>query len=129
MKIHHAFPLTLALMIASAASVASPRDQYYSTDIFTAIDEARERTHHYDYSRATRYNRTTSQSIQFPRLLNKEMAGTAIKTPDEEVVLDPEVENTNSLDSSSTITKASPQSAPSLSISTPPAANVKVTVR
>lgn len=57
-------------------------DEYYSDDIFTAIAEAKERTHHYDYSNALRYNRSTSQSIQIPRLLGKEMGQTSIETPE-----------------------------------------------
>ena len=59
----------------SLTTLAAPsqHDQYYSDDIFTAIEEAKQRTHHYNYSRAKRYNRTTSQSIQIPRLLNTEM--------------------------------------------------------
>jgi len=129
MKTHHTFPLTLALVMASTASIATPRDQYYSTDIFTAIEEARERTHHYDYSRATRYNRSTSQSIQFPRLLNKEMAQTVIETPDEQVTGgDPDIDDGSNLDSASTITKA-PQSAQSVSIGNTSPATVRVTIR
>ncbi|MCD8523564.1 MAG: hypothetical protein LRY66_12240 [Saccharospirillaceae bacterium] len=64
------------------AVAANPHDEYYSNDIFTAIEEARQRTHHYDYSHAQRYNRSTSQSIPFSRLLNKEMAQTIVETPD-----------------------------------------------
>lgn len=57
-------------------------DEYYSEDIFTAIAEAKIRTHHYDYSSSLRYNRSTSQSIQIPRLLVKEMEQTSIETPE-----------------------------------------------
>ncbi len=73
-------PLLLALPISSLA--ASAQDDYYSRDIFRAIDEARKNTHHYDYSSALRYNRSTSQSIQIPRLLNQEMAKTIVETPE-----------------------------------------------
>ena len=73
--------LTVFVLVPAVAS-ASPQDQYYSGDLFTAIEEARQRTHHYDYSQATRYNRSTSQSIPIPRLLNQEMAQTIIKAPD-----------------------------------------------
>ncbi|WP_419811619.1 hypothetical protein [Bacterioplanoides sp.] len=75
----HGYQLTTALLISmlllpAGVALASPQhDQYYSDDIFTAIEEARQRTHHYNYSRAKRYNRSTSQSIQIPRLLNTEM--------------------------------------------------------
>lgn len=77
-------------------------DEYYSKDIFRAIEEARYRTHHYDYSGALRYNRTTSQSIQLPRLLNQEMAQTIIETPDmvDNVVADTSSSSLN-LDTSS----------------------------
>lgn len=67
------------------ANNSSLEDQYYSSDIFNAINEAKIRTHHYDYSQSLRYDRTTSQSIQIPRLLNQEMAKTIIETPDEAV--------------------------------------------
>lgn len=65
-----------------APSLVLRADEYYSNDIFTAIAEAKERTHHYDYSNALRYNRSTSQSIQIPRLLGKEMGQTSIETPE-----------------------------------------------
>lgn len=63
----------------SAAAVSPQHDEYYSDDIFTAIEEAKHRTHHYNYSRSKRYNRSTSQSIQIPRLLNTEMDEQVIK--------------------------------------------------
>lgn len=72
--------LLLALPVTSLA--ASAQDDYYSRDIFQAIHEARKHTHHYDYSNALRYNRSTSQSIRIPRLLNQEMAQTIVETPD-----------------------------------------------
>ncbi len=80
------------------AVAANPHDEYYSNDIFTAIEEARQRTHHYDYSHAQRYNRSTSQSIPFSRLLNKEMAQTIVETPDS-IDVDPQAQNTENLDS------------------------------
>lgn len=70
-KVLSIFALILSSLTASA--VSPKHDEYYSDDIFTAIEEAKHRTHHYNYSRSKRYNRTTSQSIQLPRLLNKEM--------------------------------------------------------
>ncbi|MEN9465452.1 MAG: hypothetical protein RL217_1633 [Pseudomonadota bacterium] len=70
----------LAALSAQAGKVLD--DEYYSNDIFRAIEEAKERTHHYDYSSALRYNRSTSQSIQIPRLLNKDMAKSSIETPE-----------------------------------------------
>ncbi len=77
---------TLLLLIGSPylwANNSVHDDEYYSSDIYNAIKEAKIRTHHYDYSNSLRYNRTTSQSIQIPRLLNQEMAITIIETPTE----------------------------------------------
>jgi hypothetical protein len=72
----------LAFAFASMATSLSwgvnPHDEYYAEDIFTAIEEAKKRPHHYDYSRAKRYNRTTTQSLDIPRLLNKEMGSASI---------------------------------------------------
>lgn len=78
--------VTLSLASSLAQAGKALDDEYYSSDIFRAIEEAKERTHHYDYSSALRYNRSTSQSIQIPRLMNKDMAKTSIETPD----LDPQ---------------------------------------
>lgn len=78
---------TLLLLLISPtylwANNAQLVDEYYSSDIYNAIKEAKVRTHHYDYSNSLRYERTTSQSIQIPRLMNQEMAKTIIETPDE----------------------------------------------
>ena len=74
--------LTLLLALPVNVLAASAQDDYYSRDIFQAIHEARKHTHHYDYSNALRYNRSTSQSIRIPRLLNQEMAQTIVETPD-----------------------------------------------
>lgn len=57
------------------------QDDYYASDLHTAISEAKVRTHHYDYSKEHRYNRTTSQSIQFSRMLNDELDSQMIETP------------------------------------------------
>jgi len=76
----------LALILASLTPVLSwavnPHDEYYTDDIFTAINEAKKRPHHYDYSNAKRYNRSTTQSLDIPRLLNKEMGVTSIESKD-----------------------------------------------
>lgn len=80
------FQLAILLLLVSSPSLwannAVLEDEYYSSDIYNAIKEAKVRTHHYDYSNSLRYNRTTSQSIQIPRLLNQEMAITIIETPE-----------------------------------------------
>ena len=68
-----ALSLTIGILSSAAHAVSPQHDEYYSDDIFTAIEEAKQRTHHYNYSRHKRYNRTTSQSIEIPRLLNSEM--------------------------------------------------------
>lgn len=77
----------LTFLIAASASslnwAVNPHDEYYTDDIFIAIDEAKKRPHHYDYSGAKRYNRTTTQSLDIPRLLNKEMEITSINSRDE----------------------------------------------
>lgn len=78
----NAVALALWMISLSALAGQALQDEYYSNDIFTAIEEAKIRTHHYDYSSALRYNRSTSQSIQIPRLLNKDMEKTSIETPD-----------------------------------------------
>ena len=62
------------------AVAINPSDDYYSDDIFEAINEAKKRPHHYDYSRQKRYNRTTTQSIEIPRLMNAEMKETSIQS-------------------------------------------------
>lgn len=83
MKIYLGFILLVVAPSLWANNVL--QDEYYSDDMFRAIEEAKVRTHHYDYSRSLRYDRTTSQSIQIPRLLNQEMAKTIVETPDEVV--------------------------------------------
>ena len=65
--------IAIATLSSQTFAVSPQHDEYYSDDIFTAIEEAKHRTHHYNYSRHKRYNRTTSQSIDIPRLLNSEM--------------------------------------------------------
>jgi hypothetical protein len=80
----------IALIIMSLTPALSwsvnPHDEYYADDIFTAINEAKKRPHHYDYSTAKRYNRSTTQSLDIPRLLNKEMSITSIDSKDENLV-------------------------------------------
>ncbi|WP_430460106.1 hypothetical protein ACQUQU_12905 [Thalassolituus sp. LLYu03] len=126
--------IPLSLLLLACTAKATPDDQYYSADIFTAIEEARQRTHHYDYSSALRYNRSTSQSIQIPRLLNKEMAQTAVKTPDTALDTSPRDDNGESaqnLGADTTLTLG-PNTTPrdlQLGDGTPSPASVTVTVR
>lgn len=76
----------LLVLISYSSWAVNPHDEYYTDDIFTAIEEAKKRPHHYDYSNAKRYNRTTTQSLDIPRLLNKEMEVTSIQSNDENYV-------------------------------------------
>ncbi|MBL4796212.1 MAG: hypothetical protein JKY50_02230 [Oleispira sp.] len=71
-----------ALSIAASSWGINPHDEYYADDIFTAIKEAKKRPHHYDYSNAKRYNRSTTQSLDIPRLLNQEMGTANVKSND-----------------------------------------------
>lgn len=72
--------LTMMLSATAFSWATNPQDEYYADDIFTAIQEAKTRPHHYDYSRSKRYNRSTTQSLNIPRLLNQEMEKTSIDT-------------------------------------------------
>lgn len=71
---------TMVLAAPAISWAANPHDEYYAEDLFTAIKEAKKRPHHYDYSQAKRYNRSTTQSLDIPRLLNQEMEKTSIDT-------------------------------------------------
>lgn len=57
-------PLLTGTFLFSLLSFSmEPIDGYYSNDLLGAVDEAKERPHHYDYSNTYRYKRTTAQSI------------------------------------------------------------------
>lgn len=71
-----------ALTVSVTCWSMNPHDEYYADDIFTAIQEAKKRPHHYDYSSSKRYNRSTTQSLDIPRLLNQEMGSTSIESND-----------------------------------------------
>ena len=73
------FP-AVAEKAATDIQLKKSNDDYYSDNLDAAVEEARKRTHHYDYSSTLRYERTTSQSIQFPRLLNTELETTAVES-------------------------------------------------
>jgi hypothetical protein len=53
-------------------------DNYYSNDLLGAVDEAREKPHHYDYSNTYRYKRTTAQSINLNRIDLDELENTRL---------------------------------------------------
>lgn len=78
--------LIITLLLPALTWGVNPHDEYYADDIFTAINEAKKRPHHYDYSTAKRYNRSTTQSLDIPRLLNKEMSVTVIDSRDANLV-------------------------------------------
>jgi hypothetical protein len=72
------FALIIATLMPALSWGINPDDKYYDDDLFTAINEAKRKPHHYDYSTAKRYNRTTTQSLNIPKLLNREMSITSI---------------------------------------------------
>ncbi len=69
----------LLLMMSGALSLQA--DEYYSSDLYRAIEQARISTHHYDYSQPLRYNRSTALSIPLDPLLNQELSTTLIEAP------------------------------------------------
>lgn len=75
------FRLVFLLLAMLPATGQANQDNYYSDDLFEAIAEARKRSHHYDYSQPQRYNRSTSQSINIPRMLNQELGQKYVMTP------------------------------------------------
>ena len=71
--------LLLGLSFGMPTMAINPEDDYYSGDLYQAIQEAKKRPHHYNYSSKQRYNRSTTQSLNIPKLLNKEMGGNLVK--------------------------------------------------
>lgn len=78
--------LLLSLLFDTTAHARNPGDEYYSDNIFQAIDAAKNNPHHYDYSGRHRYNRSTKQSIDLRRLKNQEMAKKTIKSDSQTIV-------------------------------------------
>lgn len=66
--------------LVNTEEVSQLQDDYYASDLDAAITQARRQTHHYDYSSPYRYDRTTSQSILFPRMRNTELEQQRIET-------------------------------------------------
>lgn len=56
------------LFFCTLTNAIEPIDGYYSNDLLGAVDEAKERPHHYDYSNTYRYKRTTAQSIHLNQI-------------------------------------------------------------
>ncbi len=67
--------VTLASSSFTAYAIES-MDGYYSNDLLGAVDEAKEKPHHYDYSNTYRYKRTTAQSIDLNRINLNELEET-----------------------------------------------------
>lgn len=69
--------LFLGLFLLPIMSYAiEPMDGYYSNDLLGAVDEAKEKPHHYDYSNTYRYKRTTAQSIDLNQIDLQELEKT-----------------------------------------------------
>lgn len=66
-----------------------PMDNYYADDLIDAVNQAKERPHHYDYSSTYRYKRTTAQSIELNRLDLEEMDETRLDMQGESISLLP----------------------------------------
>ena len=62
-----------------------PIDGYYSDDLLGAVDEAKERPHHYDYSNTYRYKRTTAQSIHLNQVNLEELEETHLSIANKSV--------------------------------------------
>lgn len=75
------FWMLLALLTSGLTHVSVQADEYYSSDLYRAVEQARISSHHYDYSSALRYNRSTALSISLDPLLNQELSQTLIETP------------------------------------------------
>ncbi len=55
--------IALLFFFSSFVYSIEPMDDYYAADLLEAVDQAKARPHHYDYSNHYRYKRTTAQSI------------------------------------------------------------------
>lgn len=68
-----------------------PLDNYYAKDIHQAVNQAKERPHHYDYSNTYRYKRTTAQSIELNRLNLNELEDTLLTIDGKSVTISPKI--------------------------------------
>lgn len=82
----------LFILIAhtSISYSVEPMDNYYADDLIDAVNQAKERPHHYDYSSTYRYKRTTAQSIELNRLDLEEMDETRLEMQGKSVSLLPD---------------------------------------
>lgn len=69
----------ISLLVMQQTLAQQYADGYYTDDISKAVSEARERSHHYDYSGTYRYKRTTAQSIDIQRLDYEDLDNTSIE--------------------------------------------------
>lgn len=78
---NHRVWIVLGFLTSILTPLFVQADEYYSSDLYRAVEQARISTHHYDYSSALRYNRSTALSISLDPLLNQELSQTLIETP------------------------------------------------
>ena len=71
--------IALLFFFSSFVYSIEPMDDYYAADLLEAVDQAKARPHHYDYSNHYRYKRTTAQSIDLNRLNLQELDETRLK--------------------------------------------------
>jgi hypothetical protein len=83
--------LLFILMFTSVNSYGvEPMDNYYADDLIDAVNQAKERPHHYDYSSTYRYKRTTAQSIDLNRLDLNELDETRLEMQGQSAELIPD---------------------------------------
>lgn len=71
--------IALLFFFSAFANGIEPMDDYYANDLLEAVDQAKAKPHHYDYSNHYRYKRTTAQSINLNRLNLEELDETRLK--------------------------------------------------
>lgn len=71
--------LIILILLSFNALSIEPMDNYYSHNIYDAVNQAKARPHHYDYSNTYRYKRTTAQSIELKRLNLEELEQTHLE--------------------------------------------------
>ena len=104
--------ILLSCLLSISVQAQRFNDDYYANDVLKAIKEAKHRPHHYDYSNVYRYSRTTSQSLDIPKLMSGEMSKTVITdsvasdplNPDKIVSVDASVEGKNTAIQSTSVT-------------------------
>jgi hypothetical protein len=90
--------LLFILVFTSAHSFGvEPMDNYYADDLIDAVNQAKERPHHYDYSSTYRYKRTTAQSIDLNRLDLNELDDTRLEMEGETSELIPDASDSELL--------------------------------